>query len=94
MNNVACFNIFTFVFAAIVETLEADVRSSFQTRKVIDGHKSGYHFDIPFDGVLVRYEWTELRVIEITDVLRMQDGDDAAAKAILAADTIENSSGQ
>jgi hypothetical protein len=70
------------------------VRSSFQTRKVIDGHKSGYHFDIPFDGVLVRYEWTELRVIEITDVLRMQDGDDAAAKAILAADTIENSSGQ
>jgi hypothetical protein len=39
-----------------VETLEADVRSSFQTKKVIDGHKSGYHFDIPFDGVLVRYE--------------------------------------
>jgi hypothetical protein len=80
--------------AAIVETLEADVRSSFQTKKVMDGHKSGYHFDIPFDGVLVRYEWTQERLIEITDVLHMREGAEAAAKGILAADEREEKEGE
>ena len=72
--------------SAITETLEADVRSSFQTKKVIEGHKSGYHFEIPFDGVLVRYEWTEERVIAITDVLRVEEGSDASAKEIFKED--------
>ena len=78
-----------FSHTAIVETLEADVRSSFQTRKVMEGHQSGYHFDLPFDGVLVRYEWTQERVIRITGLLHMREGAEAAAKGILAADEEE-----
>lgn len=75
---------------AIVETLEADVRSSFQTKKVIEGHRSGYLFDIPFDDVLVRYEWTDDRVIAITDILRVEEGCDATAKEIFSTDIAQN----
>lgn len=71
---------------AVIETLEADVRSAFQTKKVIEGHKSGHQFELPFDGVLVRYEWTEDRLIKISDVLPVSEGVDAAAKEVFEED--------
>jgi tRNA (adenine37-N6)-methyltransferase len=55
--------------AAIVETLEADVRSKFQTRKGVDGAKKAIPVDVPFDDATVYYLWHDLRSMEIVDVI-------------------------
>ena len=54
---------------ALVETLEADVRSKFQTRKRQQDSARGQECEVPFDNLLVRFLWREERVFEITQVL-------------------------
>ena len=54
---------------ALIETLEADVRSKFQTKKRIGDSSRGMECEVPFDNLLVRFLWVEERVFEITQVL-------------------------
>jgi len=53
---------------AVVETLEADVRSKFQTQKRISDTAKNIPVDVPFDEATVTFNWTELRTFEIVDV--------------------------
>mmetsp|Transcript_39860 Transcript_39860/g.40647 ORF Transcript_39860/g.40647 Transcript_39860/m.40647 type:complete len:115 (-) Transcript_39860:69-413(-) len=56
----------------LIETLEADVRSEFQTKKVIE--TDGLNFgELPFDGVLVKTRWIDARTIEIYEITVMPD---------------------
>ena len=54
---------------AVVESLEADVRSKFQTRKRQQDSARGQECEVPFDNLLVRFLWKEERLLEITQVL-------------------------
>ena len=56
--------------SALVETLEADVRSKFQTKKgVADASKDvPVPVDVPFDETTVYYLWKDLRSFEVVDV--------------------------
>ena len=56
---------------SLTETLEVDVRSKFQTQRAIAAAQNTQKgvCELPFDNCVVRYEWNEDRVIEITDVL-------------------------
>jgi hypothetical protein len=38
----------------VIETLEADVRSKFQTKKAMEGHEKKQVFELPFDTFNVR----------------------------------------
>jgi hypothetical protein len=38
----------------VVQTLEADVRSKFQTKKAMQGHQKRQVFELPFDTFNVR----------------------------------------
>ena len=59
---------------ALKETLEADVRSKFQTKRAIEmaqrpdwiGSVGG---ELPFDNLIVRYKWTEERSIEVVELV-------------------------
>lgn len=50
------------------ETLEADVRSKFQTKRRIEDATSNIPVDVPFDNTIVRYLWLEERVMEVVNV--------------------------
>ena len=54
---------------AVIETLEADVRSKFQTKKRQQDSARGQECEVPFDNLLVRFLWKEERLFEITQVL-------------------------
>jgi hypothetical protein len=54
---------------ALVETIEADVRSKFQTRKRQQDSARGLECAVPFDNLLVRFLWKDERLFEITEVL-------------------------
>lgn len=56
-----------------IETLEADVRSKFQTRKALEGHIKKQVFELPFDSFNVRYEWIDDRRIEIVGIEKSDD---------------------
>lgn len=53
------------------ETLEADVRSKFQTKRRMEDASSNIPVDVPFDNTIVRYLWLEERHMEVTDVVHM-----------------------
>ena len=57
---------------AITETLAADVRSEFQTKRVVETEGQSFG-ELPFDGVLVRTRWTDARTIEIMEVTAMPE---------------------
>jgi len=53
----------------LTETLEAEVRSKFQTERRMRDAARGIAVEVPFDNALVKYLWVserELRVEEIT----------------------------
>jgi hypothetical protein len=54
--------------SAIEETLEADVRSKFQTKRRIEDCRRGVLVDVPFDTTTVSFLWKEERVLEITKI--------------------------
>jgi hypothetical protein len=54
---------------ALIETIEADVRSKFQTKKRIQDCNYGQEVEVPFDNLLVRFLWKDERLFEITQVL-------------------------
>jgi hypothetical protein len=54
--------------SAIEETLEADVRSKFQTKRRIEDCKRGVMVDVPFDATTVSFLWKEDRVLEIIKI--------------------------
>ena len=54
---------------ALVETLEADVRSKFQTKRRIEDAAKGQVVEVPFDEAVVRFFWIESRTLEIQDVV-------------------------
>jgi hypothetical protein len=54
--------------SAIEETLEADVRSKFQTKRRIEDCKRGVLVDVPFDTTTVSFLWKEERVLEIIKI--------------------------
>jgi tRNA (Thr-GGU) A37 N-methylase len=54
---------------ALVETLEADVRSKFQTQKRIQDSTQNIPVDVPFDEATVFFLWVDLRTFEIVDVI-------------------------
>ena len=52
----------------MTETLEADVRSKFQTKKVVETDGLGFG-ELPFDGVQLQTTWSDSRTIIVTDVV-------------------------
>ena len=60
--------LFFFVFIAIEETLEADVRSKFQTKRRLEDCKRGVLVEVPFDCTMVKFMWREERVLEVMEV--------------------------
>ena len=55
--------------SALKETLEADVRSKFQTRRRIEDASRGLLVEVPFDEAIVRFYWKESRILEIAEIL-------------------------
>jgi hypothetical protein len=53
---------------AIIETLEADVRSKFQTKRRIEDCNRGVVVEVPFDVTTVSFLWRQERVLEVTDI--------------------------
>lgn len=53
------------------ETLEADVRSKFQTKRRMEDASANIPVDVPFDNTIVRYLWLEERHMEVCDVVHM-----------------------
>lgn len=58
---------------AVIETLEADVRSKFQTNRRIKDSSRGVLVYLPFDEALIEYLWLEDRVIQIIRVLLLRE---------------------
>jgi len=52
-----------------VETLEADVRSKFQTQRRISDADAAIPVEVPFDDATVFFFWRDERELEIVDVL-------------------------
>ena len=59
---------------ALRETLEADVRSKFQTKRRMEDATVNIPVDVPFDNAIVRYLWKEERIFEVIDVTRSSKG--------------------
>lgn len=59
--------------AALKETLEADVRSKFQTKKRIQDAQKGQFVEVPFDEATVRYLWTDLRSMDVVSIVLTKD---------------------
>ncbi len=57
------------VSLALVETLQAEVRSKFQTRKQMEFSSKGRLVEVLFDETLVKYDWVEERKFEITEII-------------------------
>jgi len=55
--------------AGLLETLEADVRSEFQTKRRMKDASQGVSVEVPFDQTLVRYFWQEERTMLITEIV-------------------------
>jgi hypothetical protein len=53
----------------LVETLEADVRSKFQTKRRMEDAKRGNVVEVPFDETIVKFLWKEDRLLEVLDVV-------------------------
>ena len=53
----------------LLETLQAEVRSKFQTNKRIDGCAKGMPVEVLFDETLVRYNWIEERKFDIINII-------------------------
>ncbi len=51
-----------------METLEAEVRSKFQTKRRMKDAEHGTPVDVPFDETIVKYLWTDVRTLEIISV--------------------------
>jgi hypothetical protein len=58
---------------AIIETLEADVRSKFQTKRRIEDSAKGLCVEVPFDEAMVRFLWKDERLLEIVEVVLEKD---------------------
>jgi hypothetical protein len=56
------------VCAGIVETLEAEVRSKFQTSRRMNDATQGEAVSVPFDETIVQYLWVGQRDFEIVGV--------------------------
>lgn len=57
----------------LVETLEADVRSKFQTKRRIEDASRGLVVEVPFDEAIVRFFWKESRSLEISEILHKSE---------------------
>ncbi len=56
------------IFPALIETLQAEVRSKFQTSRRIENSNEGQLVEVLFDETVVRYNWIEERVFDIIDI--------------------------
>jgi len=54
---------------ALMETLEADVRSKFQTNKRIQDAQKGQVVEVPFDEATVHYLWSSSRVMDVVNIV-------------------------
>lgn len=52
-----------------METLEADVRSKFQTRKQMEFTQMGYYVKVLFDETIVKFSWLSERKFEVIDII-------------------------
>lgn len=69
---------------AMKETLEAEVRSKFQTLKQMEFTERGSLVAVPFDETIVRYRWVSERSFEIMEVtLKSMDKASLEAQKIL-----------
>ena len=59
--------------AAVRETLEADVRSKFQTKRRQEDAKKGILVEVPFDNTIVKFFWKDERVLLVTEIVRTTD---------------------
>jgi hypothetical protein len=62
-------------FVALIETLEADVRSKFQTKRRKADAVRGLQVEVPFDNAFVKFYWLDDRVLEIVSVSLFHDED-------------------
>ena len=54
------------------ETLEVDVRSSFQTKRRQEDARKGIYVEVPFDETIVKYFWLEDRKMEVQEIILNQ----------------------
>lgn len=57
-------------WTALSETLAADVRSEFQTKRAIEIGILDSFSELPFDGVIIRYKWLDKRSLEVIEVVK------------------------
>ena len=51
-----------------METLEAEVRSKFQTTKRMQESASGQPVEVSFDETVVKYHWLQERVFQVVEI--------------------------
>ncbi len=59
--------------SALVQTLEVDVRSKFQTKRRMKDASMEIPVEVPFDNTIVKYLWKEERVFEVTDIVMNEE---------------------
>lgn len=66
----------------IIETLEAEVRSKFQTQKQIEFTNKGIPVEVFFDEMLVKYQWIDERKFHIVNIILAKEDGRRAAELI------------
>jgi hypothetical protein len=64
---------FIFIFLGLQETLEADVRSIFQTKRRMEDANNGLVVEVLFDEAIARFLWKEEREMEVKEVVLAKD---------------------
>ena len=53
---------------AIIQTLEVEVRSKFQTKRRMQDSNNNITVEVPFDNTIVSYYWRDDRILEISNI--------------------------
>ena len=77
-----------------METLEADVRSKFQTKRRIEDASRGLEVEVPFDEAFIKFFWVDSRTMELTDVIHYTESVTEQEKAVVDALLQENCEGE
>lgn len=57
----------------LIETLEAEVRSKFQTHKQMEFSSKGIPVEVLFDETIVKYNWVEERKFHIVNIILVKE---------------------
>lgn len=69
---------------ALTETLEAEVRSKFQTAKQMEFSAKGQLVNVLFDETIVKYRWLETRAFEVVEIVLVSEDRDLVQELMKA----------